>query len=114
MLIFEIDQSANGADPGKLMALVTFLSGRSADTSAKKEISQTAFIQLAKNLGVNVTTDNLGDIIAQPPLSNILEPLDPNSGVIRFKGNTEPGQQPMDTDKAEEVVNKNAKKAMKR
>lgn len=114
MLIFEIDQSATGNDQNKLMALTTFLSGRSADTTAKKEISQSAFIELAKNLGVNVTTDNLGDIIAQPPLSNILEPLDPNSGVIRFKGNTEPGQQPMDATKAQEIVNKNAKNAMKR
>ena len=110
MLIWEVaDPDAN-----KLMSLVQFLSGRSQDTSAKKEISQDAFIQLAKNVGVNVTHDNLGDMIAKPPLSNILEPLEPNSNVIRFKGNPEAGQQDMSVDQAQEVVDKNAKAAMKR
>ena len=78
MRIFEV------ADPNgqKLMALSQFLSGRSDDESAEKQISQTAFIDLAKSLGVNVTAENLGDMISRPPLNNILEPLDPNSGVV--------------------------------
>ena len=108
MLIREV------ADPnaGKLMALTTFLAGRSADTSAKKEISTASFIQMAKNLGVNVTAATLGNLIAQPPLSNVLEPFEPNSGVVRFKGNTDT-EQPMTQSDAEEVVAKNAKNALK-
>lgn len=112
MLIFEIDQSTTGNDQHKLMSLVQFLSGRSADTTAKKEISQEAFIKLAKNLGVNVTPDNLGDLIAQPPLSNILQPLDPNSGKIVFKGGDDTAPA-MSVDKARDIVDKNAKNAMK-
>ena len=97
----------------RLLALANFLSGRSEDESAKKQISQQAFVDLAKSLGVNVTLDNLGDLISQPPLSNILEPLDPNSGVVRFKGDTE-AETGMTVDQARAVVDSNAKAALKR
>lgn len=109
MLIREV------ADPNtqRLAALSQFLLGRSEDETAKKQISQTAFIDLAKSLGVNVTAENLGDLIAQEPLSNILEPLEPNSGVIRFKGDTE-ASTGMSVDQARTVVDSNAKAALKR
>ena len=97
----------------RLAALSQFLLGRSEDETAKKQISQTAFIDLAKSLGVNVTLDNLGDLISQEPLSNILEPLEPNSGVVRFKGDTEAATG-MSVDQARAVVDSNAKAAMKR
>jgi hypothetical protein len=100
-------------DTGKLVALSKFLSGRADDESARKQISQDAFIQAAKSLGVNVTPDNLGDLIGQEPLSNILEPLDPQSGVISFKGDTE-AETGMSVDQARAVVDSNAKSAMKR
>jgi hypothetical protein len=109
MRIFEV------ADPNgqKLMALSQFLSGRSDDEASQKQISQDAFIDLAKSLGVNVTPENLGDMISKPPLSNVLEPLEPNSGVVRFKGDTE-AQTGMSVDQARAVVDSNAKAAMKR
>ena len=109
MLIREV------ADPNtqRLAALSQFLLGRSEDETAKKQISQIAFIDLAKSLGVNVTAENLGDLISQEPLSNILEPLEPNSGVVRFKGDTE-AQTGMSVDQARAVVDSNAKAAMKR
>jgi hypothetical protein len=100
-------------DSEKLLALSKFLSGRAEDTTAKKEISQDAFIDLAKSLRVNVTSDNLGDLISQEPLSNVLEPLEPNSGVVRFKGNTE-AETGMSVDQARAVVDSNAKSALKR
>jgi hypothetical protein len=109
MLIREV------ADPNtqRLAALSQFLLGRSQDETAQKQISQTAFIDLAKSLGVNVTADNLGDLISQEPLSNILEPLEPNSGIVRFKGDTE-ATTGMSVDQARAVVDSNAKAAMKR
>jgi hypothetical protein len=109
MLIREV------ADPNtqRLAALSQFLLGRSEDESAKKQISQVAFIQAAKSLGVNVTADNLGDLISQEPLSNILAPLEPNSKVINFKSDTE-SQTGMSVDQARAVVDSNAKAAMKR
>ena len=114
MLIREfVDTNNNAADKDKLLAIATFLSGRAKDTTSKKEISQNAFIELAKSLGVNVTPDNLGEIISQEPLSNVLEPLEPNSGVVRFKGDTET-ETGMSVDQARAVVDSNAKAALNR
>jgi hypothetical protein len=103
------------ADPDtqRLAALSQFLLGRSEDESAKKQISQTAFIDLAKSLGVNVTLETLDELISRDPLKNILEPLEPNSGVVRFKGNTE-AETGMSVDQARAVVDSNAKAALKR
>jgi hypothetical protein len=113
MLIREVAELDSGSDTKKLAALSQFLLGRSDDESATKEISQQAFIDAAKSLGVNVTPDNLGELISQEPLSNILDPLEPNSGVVRFKGNTE-AETGMSVDQARAVVDSNAKQAMKR
>ena len=113
MLIREVAELNSGPDTKKLAALSQFLLGRSDDESATKQISQQAFIDAAKSLGVNVNLANLGDLISQEPLSNILEPLDPNSGVVRFKGNTE-AETGMSVDQARAVVDSNAKAAMKR
>jgi hypothetical protein len=109
MKIFEV---AN-PDSQKLLALSQFLLGRADDTTADKQISQAAFIDLAKSLGVNVTADNLNQLISQEPLKNILEPLEPGSNVVRFKGNTETTTG-MSVDQARAVVDSNAKAALKR
>ena len=100
-------------DSQKLLALSQFLVGRADDTKAKKEISQQAFLDLARSLGVIIDPNELGTLISQEPLSNVLEPLDPNSGVVRFKGNTE-ADTGMSVDQAEAVVNSNAKAALNR
>lgn len=109
MLIFEVE------DPSiqKLAAISQFLADRAQDEAAKKQISTDAFINLAKQNGIVVSDANLGEMIAKPPLSNILEPYEPNSGVVRFKGNTETTTD-MSVDKAEDIVDKNAKAAMRR
>ena len=113
MLIREFAGDTRSSDPAQLLALTTFLKDRAQDENARAEISQAAFIDLAQSLGVNVTADNLSDMIAQPPLSNVLEPLEPNSNVIRFKGNTE-AVTGMSVDQARAVVDSNAKAALKR
>jgi len=112
MLIFEVENT--GVDTKKLVALTQFLAGRAQDTNAQKQISTPAFIALAQNLGVEVNADSLGDLIAQPPLSDVLEPYEPNSNLIKFKGNTDVSGAEMSVDQAEQVVNQNAKSAMKR
>ena len=67
----------------------------------------------ARSLGIEVNPENLGEYIAQAPLKDILEPLDPNSGIIRFRGNTE-GDTGMPVDQARAIVDKNAKAALNR
>jgi len=100
-------------DPDALMGLVNFLDGRATDTGAQKQISQDAFIKLAQDLDINVTADNLPDIINQPPLNSILEPLDPNTGMIQFKGAGQ-GPVPMPVNKAQDIVAAAAKSAAKK
>jgi hypothetical protein len=113
MLICEFAGNRSAGDPAQLLALTTFLKDRAEDENARAQISQTAFIDLAQSLGVNVTATNLADLISQEPLSNVLEPVDPNSGVIRFKGNTD-ATIGMSVDQARAVVDSNAKAALKR
>ena len=114
MKIFEVEEDPAAANSKKLAAISMFLSSRAGDEAAKKEISQDAFIDIAKSMGVNVTAQNLGDLINQEPLKNILEPLDPNSGVVRFLGNDEPADSAMAVDQARDIVDQNAKAAMRR
>ena len=88
-----------------------FLDGRAKDTNAKKEISQDAFIKLANDLDINITAQNLADVVSQEPLSNLLEPMDPNTGVLVFKGAGEPNVA-MPVNKAQDIVASAAKSAM--
>ena len=111
MRLREFNETANSAL--KLAALTQFLSDRADDEAASKQISQAAFIELAQSMGVNVTEQNLGDMISRAPLSNLLEPLEPNSDIVRFKGNTE-ATTGMSVDQARAVVDCNAKAALKR
>lgn len=111
MLIREFDEG--NANARKLAALVDFLAGRAEDTNSKKQISKQAFINAAKNIGININEQTLSQLVSQEPLKNILEPIEPNSDVIRYKGNEEVDTV-MPVDKAQDIVAKNAKAAMKR
>lgn len=113
MRIDEIASPDSGADPNKLLGLVQFLNGRANDTDAQKQISQDAFMQLAQSLGINVTSQNLAQVVGAPPLNGVLEPLDQQSGMITFKG-ADIGPNNMSVPQAQQVVNKMAKSAMKR
>jgi hypothetical protein len=77
------------------------------------QISKAAFINAAKSLGININEQTLAELIAQEPLKNILEPIEPNSDVIRYKGNTEVDTA-MSVDQSQQIVDKNAKAAMRR
>lgn len=108
---FALDNSVKSQE--KLLALTTFLKDRAEDENTQAQISQDAFIEVAKSLGINVTAESLADLINKEPLKNVLEPLEPNSGVVRFKGNTE-AETGMSVDQARAVVDANAKQALKR
>lgn len=117
MKIFEVDNfGAQTPDPDVLLGLVDFLSGRALDTNSQKQISQDAFISVAQSLNVPVNRRNIADLVGQPPLSNVLEPLAPGSNdPIIFKGGAEQNVEPkMSVPQAQQVVSKMAKSAMNR
>jgi len=109
-----------GEQPGspsadQLLGLVQFLAGRAQDTNSRKQISTDAFISLAQSLDINVTPDNIEEIVGQPPLSSVLEPLDPNNpGEIVFKGAGAPAPTQMPVNKAQDIVAAAAKSAAKK
>ena len=113
MRIDEVDLPSSDADPNKLVGLVNFLAGRAEDANAQKQISQQAFINAARSLGIMLTPQNLGDVISKPPLNGVLEPLDPNSGMVTFKG-ADIGPEKMSVNQAQQTVDRMAKSAMKR
>lgn len=113
MRITEVAADLPGADPNKLLGLVNFLAGRATNSNAQKQISQTAFIELAQSLGINITEQNIAQIVGSPPLDGVLEPVDANSGMITFKG-ADIGPANMSAPQAQQVVAKSAKTAMNR
>lgn len=117
MKIVEVDDFVGATpDPEQLLGLVDFLAGRATDTSSQKQISQDAFISIAQSLDIPINQRNIVDIVGQPPLSNVLEPLQPGSSdPIVFKGGNEQTATPaMTVPKAQQVVAAAAKSAMKR
>jgi len=117
MKIFEVDGGLSEftPKPDQLIGLVSFLNGRAEDTGSQKQISQQAFISLAQSLDINVTDQNVAELVGQPPLSNLLEPLAPDStDPIVFKGGEAPAPATMPVNKAQNIVAAAAKSAMKK
>ena len=117
MKIFEVDGGLSEftPKPDQLMGLVSFLNGRAKDTGSQKQISQQAFISLAQSLDINVNEQNIAELVGQPPLSNLLEPLNPGSqDPIVFKGGETPGPGKMPVNQAQNIVAAAAKTAMKK
>ncbi len=108
---FARDQSSTPS-PDQLLGLVQFLAGRADDTNSRKQISRDAFISLAQSLDINVTPDNVEEIIGQPPLSSVLEPMQPDSTEIVFKGAGQQVAPGMPVNKAQDIVANAAKSAM--
>ena len=110
-----IDEVGNGQSDGtaaRLLGLAEFLMGRAKDTAGQKQISMQTFLNLAKNMQIDLTPEILQNMASQPPLSGVFMPIEPNSGVIKFKGN-DSGPIPMPVNKAQDVVAAAAKRAMK-
>jgi hypothetical protein len=114
MKIFEVAGDSSTPSPNQLLGLVQFLAGRADDTSAPKQISVDAFVNLAQSLDINVNRNNIEEIVGQPPLSSVLEPYDSTTNQIVFKGAEQSGPTEMPVNKAQDIVAAAAKSAMKR
>jgi hypothetical protein len=110
MRLFEF--ADNNSDQ-QLAMMTQFMIGRAKDQAAKMQMDMTAYINAAKSMGINITPELLASMVEREPLSNLIEPIEPNSGVVRFRGNTETTTG-MTVDQARDVVDRNAKAAMRR
>jgi hypothetical protein len=71
-----------------------------------------SFLDLANNMGISLTDDQLRNLIQQPPLSEIIANIegDSDTGTITFKGADEVAPN-MSVDQARDTVNTMAKRA---
>ena len=97
----------------KLLGLAEFLLGRARDTGGQKQISMQTFLNLAKNMQIDLTPETLQNMASQAPLDGVFMPIEPNSNVIKFKGN-DSGPIPMPVNQAQDIVAAAAKSAAKK
>ena len=111
MLIMEV--AGAGPNAQKIFVLSKLLMGQNSDTGAKNEMALPAFLDAARDAGAPMNAEQLGELISKNEnLKAVLEPLQPNEGVVRFKGNTE-ADIGMGLRSAEQIVKYNASKAAK-
>jgi hypothetical protein len=110
MRLVEFEVSSVNAE--KLAALSQFLLSRTEDTNAKKTMPVSSFLDLASNMGISITDDQLRNLVQQPPLSEIIANIegDADTGTITFKGADEVAPN-MSVDQARDTVNTMAKRA---
>jgi len=107
----QIREVTDSPDAQKLLALSQFLISRAQDTNSQKKISTAAFINLAQNMGISLTQDNLTTLSQQPPLSTIIQTVTPTE--IIFQGSGEEAvTDTMTVDQARQTVDTMAKRAI--
>ena len=84
MRIFEITDFNS---PDKLLALSQLIRGRLKNTATDAAVSVDAFIKMARGLGMTIDRESLTDLIASPPLSNIITGVDGDQ--LQFHGQDE-------------------------
>jgi hypothetical protein len=107
MRLFEFEVSSVHTE--KLAALSQFLVSRAQDTDAQKKISIAAFLELANNMGISLTDDQLRNLIQQPPLSELIS--DVTDSEVILKGAVEDAPN-MTVDQARDTVDTMAKRAL--
>jgi hypothetical protein len=110
MRLFEFAGAEN--QDARLAALAEFLLSRADDAGASKKISITAFINLAKNLGISLTDGQVRDLSQKPPLSGIISNV--TDSEIEFQGNEQEVAGNMSVDQARATVDSMAKSAVKK
>ena len=112
MRIDEVGNGRSDDSAARLLGLAEFLMGRAKDTAGQKQISMQTFLNLAHNMQIDLTPETLQNMASQPPLDGVFMPIEPNSGVIKFKGN-DSGPVPMPVNQAQDIVAAAAKRALK-
>ena len=107
-----VEFEVSSVNTEKLAALSQFLMSRTKDTNAKKTMPASSFLDLANNMGISLTDNQLRNLVQQPPLSEIIANIegDADTGTITFKGADEVAPN-MSVDQARDTVNTMAKRA---
>ena len=95
----------------KLIALANFLIGRADDTGAQKKFSLDAFLNLAHNMGIGISEENLRNLASQGILSSVIANVTPNE-VIFVGADDTSGNLQAKADQSQAIVKQMAKRAM--
>lgn len=68
----------------RLIALAQFFIGRANDTGAEKKISTEAFLNIARDMGIAITRDNLINLASEGKLGEVIANITPQE--VIFKG----------------------------
>lgn len=94
----------------RLIALAQFLIGRAEDTGAEKKISTEAFLNIAHDMGIGITKDNLVNLASEGKLGEVIVNVTPQEvifkGVDDVSGMTAPGP-----DQSQNIVKSMANRA---
>ena len=91
----------------ELSALVQYLVGKSEEMNTKPSIKTDTFLDMAHNMGINTSFENLATLAQQEPLKNMI--TDVNKETIEFGDAGSYDKMPVD--KARDTVKKMAKSA---
>jgi len=100
-------------DISRLAAMGQFLLRQAKNTDAIKPMNVKTFVNLAHELGINLSPEQLETMAVQPPLNNVIDSI--QNGEIIWKGSKIPqaGNKKMSVDQARKRVNQMAKRANK-
>lgn len=111
MLIFEVTTTAE-KNLARLAALAMYHIGRERDTGSKEPMSVDAFIKMAKNLGISLTSAQLRDMVGKSPLNALIKNIEGDS--IVFRDSDDSGMTAMSVDRARKTVDKMSRRAAKK
>jgi hypothetical protein len=95
----------------KLIALANFLIGRADDTGAQKKFSLDGFLNLAHNMGIGISEENLRNLASQGILQSVIANVTPNE-VIFVGADDITGNLQAKADQSQSIVKQMAKRAM--
>jgi len=97
-------------DVPRLIALAQFLIGRANDTGADKKISTQAFLNIARDMGLPITRDNLVNLASEGKLGEVIANVTPQE--VIFKGADDAGTAaPTTADQQQNIVKSMANRA---
>ena len=96
----------------RLAAMGQFLLKRAQDTAAVKPYNVDAFIDLARENGINMDRERLMTLSTQPPLNGIIANIQGDDIIWKGSQTVTPDGETMSVDQARTKVNQMAKRAI--
>jgi hypothetical protein len=95
----------------KLTSIVSQLRSRLEDTGAKKPFSTDALLDMLRDQDIEVSKDDLFDMVKEPPLKNIIKNVSGNEVTFKGQHDTDKKSSNSDGDEDDKTIEKMAHNA---